>query len=69
MKQLALLAFLVCATATVRAQTPTSPANVQCALTAAQSPEIRSVRLGMSADKLKAAFPEDANRNAIENDY
>jgi len=50
------------------AQTPGgSTAKSQCSLTPEQSPEIRGVRLGMSADKLMAVFPEEAHRTAVEN--
>lgn len=42
-------------------------ANQPCKLTVAQSPEIRGVRLGMTAAKLLAAFPEENNQAAIEN--
>ena len=64
MKRLALLALLVCMAATIQAQSPN--ASSQCTLSVAQSPEIRGIRLGLSVDKLLLLFPEDANRNAIQ---
>jgi len=67
MKQMVLLTLLVCVTATAQGQTSgSSPANLQCTLSIAQLPEIRGVRLGMSADKLAAVFPEDDNRISID---
>jgi hypothetical protein len=48
-------------------QTPAAPAaKQQCSLSLGQSPEIRGVRLGMTADKLLVAFPEIDNRTSIE---
>jgi hypothetical protein len=68
MKYLALFVLVSSITTLCIAQTPSgSPAKSQCSLTLEQSPEIRGVRLGMSAEKLMAAFPADAHRMAIEN--
>jgi hypothetical protein len=67
MRQLILLSLVLCVTATIRGQVAGSAsANSQCALAVAQSPEIRGIRLEMSAEKLMAAFPEELNRAAID---
>ena len=50
--------------ALARAQSPNTTS--QCALTVAQSPEIRGVRLGTSTSKLLTLFPETMNRMAID---
>lgn len=58
MKQLlALITILVLATFTfAQTQTPGSPAP-RCTLTLAQSPTIRGVKLGMTAEEVLALFP------------
>lgn len=67
MKYVALVALCCSITTLCIGQTPGgSSAKSQCRLTLEQSPEIRGVRLGMSADKLMAVFPEEANRIAVD---
>jgi hypothetical protein len=67
MRQMILLSLILCVTATIRGQVAgSSSANSQCVLAVAQSPEIRGIRLEMSAEKLMAAFPEELNRTAID---
>jgi hypothetical protein len=67
MRYLALVALCCSMTTLCLGQTPSGPsAKPQCRLTPEQAPEIRGVRLGMSMEKLMAAFPEDANRTTIE---
>lgn len=67
MKHAALLTLLTCVSLVAFSQTPggSSSATSRCTLTAAQSPEIRSVRLGMTAEQLLAQFPDDTNRQTI----
>ena len=68
MRQVVFVVLLICFAATAKGQSSTSAtANQPCKLTVAQSPEIRGVRLGMTAAKLLAAFPEENNQAAIEN--
>ena len=67
MRRLILLSLILCVTATIRGQVAgSSSANSQCALAVAQSPEIRGIRLEMSAERLMAAFSEELNRAAID---
>lgn len=42
-----------------------SSAGARCGLTSAQAPEIRGIRLGMTAQQLLSLFPEDGNRQSI----
>ena len=67
MRQVIFVVLLLCLAATAKDQGPSSStANQPCKLTVAQSPEIRGIRLGMTAAKLQAAFPEENNQAAIE---
>jgi hypothetical protein len=68
MKYAALLTLLTCVSLVSFGQTPgvsSSSAISKCTLTRAQSPEIRGVRLGLTAEQLLALFPDDANRQRI----
>lgn len=67
MRQVVFVVLLICFAATAKGQSSTSAtANQPCKLTVAQSPEIRGVRLGMTAAQLQAAFPEAVNQVGIE---
>lgn len=66
MKYPFVLTILVCAGLLILNQTPSSPSrNSKCTLTPDQAPEIRGVRLNMSAEQLMSVFPEDKNRQKI----
>ena len=67
MKYAALLTLLTCVSLVSFSQTPgrSSSPTQKCSLTRAQSPEIRGVRLGMTAEQLLSAFPDEYNRNRI----
>lgn len=64
MRQVIFVVLLTCFAVTAKGQVSTE--NLPCKLTVAQSPEIRGIRLGMTAAKLQAAFPEEANQAAVE---
>lgn len=67
MKYAALLTLLTCISLVAFSQTPggSSSATSKCTLTAAQSPEIRGVRLGMTTEQLLSSFTDEYNRNRI----
>ena len=62
----AVLTFAACfALVSFSPTSSSSTANAGCSLTLGQSPEIRGIRLGMTAEQLLTLFPEDANRLGI----
>ncbi len=65
MKYAALLTLLTCVSLVTFSQTPggSSSPTQKCSLTHAQSPEIRGIRLGMTAEQLLALFPDDITVN------
>jgi hypothetical protein len=66
MKYSVLLALVTCVSFVAVSQTPVGPsANPKCGLTRAQSPEVRGVRLGMTAEQLLALFADDPNHQRI----
>lgn len=67
MKYAALLTLLTCVSLVSFSQTPvgSSSPTQKCSLTRAQSPEIRGIRLGMTAEQLLALFPDEYNRRRI----
>jgi hypothetical protein len=67
MKYAALLTLLTCVSLVCFSQTSggaSSPMQ-KCSLTRAQSPEIRGIRLGMTAEQLLTVFSDDYNRRKI----
>ena len=68
MKYPFVLTLIACVTLVAAGQTPSgSTAESKCTLTPEQAPEIRGVRLGMSAEQLQSLFPGEANRQSINN--
>lgn len=66
MRQIIITLLIFLAASIAAGQTPGNSAPPQnCNLTAARSPEIRGLRLGMSAESLRALFPQEANQNNI----
>jgi hypothetical protein len=66
MKYVSLLILVACASFVCAGQTPSgSTGKSRCTLTRAQAPEIRGIRLGMTAEQIVALFPEDGNRLRI----
>lgn len=59
------LTLVICVALLTSGQTPNSSSPSKCSLTREQAPEIRGIRLGMSAEQLSALFPEDGNRQRI----
>lgn len=66
MKYQLVLAFVASVALLTGSQTPSSSsAGSACTLTPEQAPEIRGLRLGMSAEQLLTLFPDEANRRRI----
>ncbi|HEU4794900.1 MAG TPA: hypothetical protein VFT02_04670 [Pyrinomonadaceae bacterium] len=66
MKYPLVLTFVACVALLTGSQTPSSSsAGSTCTLTPQQAPEIRGLRLGMSAEQLLTLFPDEANRSRI----
>lgn len=66
MKYPFVLTLITCFAFLTGSQTPSgSSANSKCTLTREQSPEIRGIRLGMSAEQLRRLFPESNNQQTI----
>src|SRR5262245_7701737 len=65
MKYATLLTFLTISLISFNPTPRGSSANSRCDLTRANAPEIRGIRLGMTAEQLLGLFPDDNNRMRI----
>lgn len=66
MKYPFVLTLIACCAFLTVSQTPGgASASSRCSLKPAQAPEIRGIRLGMSAEQLLSLFPESSNQQSI----